>query len=82
MLQIALEKIFSVSSKAQIMQLHLEFQTVRKSSLSMMEYIIKVMNISDNLATIGEPINERDQILQLCEKIWFLDMYHHSRFYG
>ena len=82
MLQIALEKIFSVSSKAQIMQLHLEFQTVRKSSLSMMEYIIKVMNLSDNLVAIGEPINERDQILQLCEKIWLLDMYHHTRFYG
>ncbi|RVX20171.1 hypothetical protein CK203_004458 [Vitis vinifera] len=31
----------------------------------MMEYILKIKNISDNLATIGEPINERDQILQL-----------------
>ena len=62
---IALEKIFSTSSKAWIMQLRLEFQIVRKGSLSMMEYILKIKNISDNLATIGEPINERDQILQL-----------------
>ena len=31
----------------------------------MMEYILKIKNISDNLATIGEPINEIDQILQL-----------------
>ena len=59
----ALEKIFSTSSKARAMQLRLEFQTIRKGSLSMMEYILEIKNISNNLATIGESVSERDQIL-------------------
>lgn len=36
-----LEKIFSASSKARVMQLRLEFQATQKGSLSMMEYILK-----------------------------------------
>lgn len=31
----------------------------------MMEYILKIKNLADNLAAIGEPIIKRDQILQL-----------------
>ena len=31
----------------------------------MMEYILKVKTITDNLAAIGEPVKERDQILQI-----------------
>ena len=60
-----LEKIFSASSKAQVMQLRLEFQTIRKGSLSMIEHILRIKNISDNLAAIGESVSEKDQILQL-----------------
>ena len=59
----ALENIFSVSSKAWVMQLRLEFQTIRKGSLSMTEYIMKIKNIFDSLAAIGEPMTERNQIL-------------------
>ena len=40
----ALKKILSTSSKAQVMQLWLEFQTTSKGFLSMMKYIIKVKN--------------------------------------
>ena len=47
------------------MQLRLEFQTIRKGSLSMMEYILRIKNISNNLAAIGESVSEMDQILQL-----------------
>ena len=61
----ALEEIFSASSKAQVMQRRLDFQTIRKGSLSMMEYILRIKNISDNLAAIRESVSERDQILQL-----------------
>ncbi|RVW57741.1 hypothetical protein CK203_116248 [Vitis vinifera] len=62
---VALEKIFSASSKARIMQLRLAFQTTRKGSLPIMEYILKMKIITDSLAAIGEPVAERDQILQL-----------------
>ena len=47
------------------MQLRLEFQTTRKRSLTMMEYILKLKSLADNLAAIGELVTNRDQILQL-----------------
>ena len=62
---IALQRIFYASSKARIMQLRLEFQTIKKGGDTMMEYILKVKTITDNLAAIGEPVKERDQILQI-----------------
>ena len=56
-------EIFSSSSKAQIMQLRLEFQTIKKGGESMMEYILKLKTISNDLAAVGEPIKETNQIL-------------------
>ncbi|KAJ9678334.1 hypothetical protein PVL29_020488 [Vitis rotundifolia] len=41
------------------------FQTTRKGSLTMMEYILKLNSLADNLAAIGEPVTDRDQIIQL-----------------
>ncbi|RVX10653.1 Retrovirus-related Pol polyprotein from transposon TNT 1-94 [Vitis vinifera] len=61
----ALHKIFSASSKARIMQLRLEFQTTKKGGDAMLDYILKMKTISDNLAAVGEPVKERDHILQL-----------------
>lgn len=52
----ALKKIFSTSSKAKIMQLKLVFQTTRKGSLSMMEYILKLKSLTNTPITIGEPV--------------------------
>nr|CAN82380.1 hypothetical protein VITISV_021579 [Vitis vinifera] len=61
----ALHKIFSASSKARIMQLRLEFQTTKKGGDSMLDYILNMKTISDNLAAVGEPVKDRDHILQL-----------------
>ena len=61
----ALEKIFSASSKAWVMQLQLEFQTTKKGSLSMMDYNLKLKNLTDHLVAIGELVHDRDHILQL-----------------
>ena len=61
----ALEKTFSSSSKARIMQLRLELQSTKKGSSSMIDYIMKVKGAADNLATIGEPVQERDQVMNL-----------------
>ena len=47
------------------MQLWLEFQKKKKRSLLMVEYILRIKNISNNLAAIGESVSEMDQILQL-----------------
>ena len=58
-----LHKIFSASSKARIVQLHLEFQTAKKGVDPMLEYILKIKTISDNLTAIGEPVEETNHIL-------------------
>lgn len=59
-----LRNFISASSKTRIMQVRVAFQTIGKGSLSIMEYILKLKTLTNNLATIREPITERDQILQ------------------
>ncbi|KAL5544669.1 hypothetical protein UlMin_008453 [Ulmus minor] len=62
---IALEKIFSSSSRARVMQLRLELQTTKKGSMSMIDYMMKIKCASDSLAVIGEPVSEQDQIMNM-----------------
>ncbi|KAL5580052.1 hypothetical protein UlMin_012494 [Ulmus minor] len=61
----ALEKIFSSSSQARLMQLRLQLQTTKKNSMSMIEFIMKIKSLSDSLAAIGEPVSDPDQIMNL-----------------
>jgi len=61
----ALEKTFSSSSRARIMQLRLELQSTKKGSLPMIDYIMKVKGVVDSLAAIGEPVSEQDQVMNL-----------------
>ncbi|RVW27268.1 Retrovirus-related Pol polyprotein from transposon TNT 1-94 [Vitis vinifera] len=61
----ALESIFSSSSRARIMQLRLELQSTKKGSMSMIDYIMKIKGAADNLAAIGEPVSEQDQVMNL-----------------
>jgi hypothetical protein len=61
----ALEKTFSSSSRARIMQLRLELQSTKKGSLSMIDYIMKVKGAVDSLAAIGELVLEHDQVMNL-----------------
>ncbi|KAL5564462.1 hypothetical protein UlMin_027626 [Ulmus minor] len=61
----ALEKIFSSSSRAQIMQLRLQLQTTKKNSISMIDFIMKIKGFCDSLAAIGESVSEQDQIMNL-----------------
>ncbi|KAL5559363.1 hypothetical protein UlMin_035574 [Ulmus minor] len=61
----ALEKIFSFSLRAHLMQLRLQLQTTKKNSISMIEFIMKIKSLCDNLAAIGEPVTDQDQIMNL-----------------
>ena len=61
----ALQRIFSASSKARIMQLRLEFQTAKNGVDSTLEYILRIKTISDNLVAIREPVKYRDHIIKL-----------------
>ncbi|KAL5578167.1 hypothetical protein UlMin_019866 [Ulmus minor] len=62
---IALEHSFSSSSRARIMQLRLELQSTKKGSMAMIDYIMKIKGAADNLAAIGEPVLEQDQVMNL-----------------
>jgi hypothetical protein len=61
----ALEKTFSSSSRARIMQLRLELQSTKKGSMTMIDYFMKVKAVADSLAAIGEPVSEQDQVMNL-----------------
>ncbi|KAL5557280.1 hypothetical protein UlMin_039516 [Ulmus minor] len=62
---IALEKIFSSSSRARVMQLRLELQMTKKGSMSMIDYLMKIKCASDSLAAIGKPVSKQDRIMNL-----------------
>ncbi|KAG6743525.1 hypothetical protein POTOM_052224 [Populus tomentosa] len=61
----ALEKTFSSSSRARIMQLRLELQSTKKGSMTMIDYIMKVKAAADSLVAIREPVSEQDQVMNL-----------------
>ncbi|KAG6758931.1 hypothetical protein POTOM_035394 [Populus tomentosa] len=61
----ALEKTFSSSSRARIMQLRLELQSTKKGSSSMIDYIMKVKGAANGLATIRELVSKKDQVMNL-----------------
>ena len=66
---IALEKMFSSSSRAKIMQLRLELQSKKKGSMSTINYIMKIKGDANNLAAIGEPVFEQDQVMNLLGRL-------------
>ncbi|KAG6735420.1 hypothetical protein POTOM_061973 [Populus tomentosa] len=51
------------------MQLRLELQSIKKGSLSMIDYIMKVKGAADSLADIGEPVFEQDQVMNLLARL-------------
>ena len=65
---LALEKIFFSSSRARIMQLQLELKTLKKGSISMMDFLMKLKIISDSLVAIGETVTEQDHIITTTKK--------------
>ena len=47
------------------MQLRLELQTMKKGSMSKIDYLMKIKGIVDSLAAIGEPVFEQNHIMNL-----------------
>ncbi|KAF8380637.1 hypothetical protein HHK36_028126 [Tetracentron sinense] len=55
-----LEKHYASRSRARIMQIRREIQTMRKGSLSMAEYFLRAKKLADNLAASGQPMLDTD----------------------
>ena len=60
-----LERKFGVLSKDRVLQLRYELSTLKKESLSVDDYFIKIKLIADKLASAGSPIIEKDLMLPI-----------------
>ena len=60
-----LEKKFGVQSEARVLQLRYELNTLKKESLNVEDYCIKMKSIADKLASAGSPITEKDLMLTI-----------------
>uniref|UniRef100_A0A803PIH1 Retroviral polymerase SH3-like domain-containing protein n=1 Tax=Cannabis sativa TaxID=3483 RepID=A0A803PIH1_CANSA len=56
---------FSSQSKARLLQLKIQFSTLKKGGLSISDYVDKMQSITDSLAIAGSPIPDQDFVLQL-----------------
>lgn len=56
----ALERHYASKSRARIMQLRRELQTIRKGSQTMQHYFLKAKQLADSLASSGHPIETSD----------------------
>ncbi|KAK6143275.1 hypothetical protein DH2020_023623 [Rehmannia glutinosa] len=61
----ALETNFASQSQAKLMQYKLKLQTLKKGDLSMREYLNKVKNCCDVLASTGHKVSETEYILHI-----------------
>lgn len=59
---LALEKMFSSSSRARTMQIRMQLSTLQKEELAITDYICKVKSLADTLSAIGSPIQEGEII--------------------
>ncbi|KAL5728487.1 hypothetical protein ACHQM5_001563 [Ranunculus cassubicifolius] len=57
---VALERQYASKSRARIMQLRRELQTIRKGSQTMQQYFLKAKQLADSLASSGHPIQPSD----------------------
>ena len=54
-----LEKKFGVQSEARVLQLRYELNTIKKESLSIEDYCVKMKAIADKLTSAGSSITEK-----------------------
>ena len=62
---ISIEKQFSAQSKAKVMQLRYETSVLRKESMTVEEYCLKVKILVDKLSCAGSPLSKRDLLMQV-----------------
>lgn len=61
----AISQLFAAQSSARVMRLKFQLQTLKKGSLSMKDYLLKMKSICDTLAACGCPVSDEDQILPI-----------------
>lgn len=57
-LWVTLERMFTSQSRARIMQIHYQLDTIKKSGSSIPDYFQKIKGLADTLAAAGQPLND------------------------
>ena len=60
-----LERTYVVASHSRVLELCTEIQSIKKDGLVVDEYVLKLKNIANKLASIGEPVSDWDQLIYL-----------------
>uniref|UniRef100_A0A803NGE1 Retrovirus-related Pol polyprotein from transposon TNT 1-94 n=1 Tax=Cannabis sativa TaxID=3483 RepID=A0A803NGE1_CANSA len=58
-------QLFATRSRARLLQLQNLLQTTKKGSLSIEDYILKMIQHADGLAAAGQPLNDDDLVLYI-----------------
>ena len=64
-----LEKKFGVQSEARVLQLRYELNTLKKESLNIEDYCIKMKSVAEKFASAGSPITEKDHMLTIVNEL-------------
>ena len=58
-------QVFAGSSKARLLQLRVQLQMMKKGSLSISDFVMKIRNIADNLAAADQIVSDDELLLYL-----------------
>ncbi|KAL5755822.1 hypothetical protein ACOSQ2_020568 [Xanthoceras sorbifolium] len=61
------ERLYSQHSLAKIMQIRAKIQATKKGSLTITEYVLKLRTMADSLAAAGQPMSDRDLLLNVLQ---------------
>ncbi|KAL5844408.1 hypothetical protein ACOSQ4_010366 [Xanthoceras sorbifolium] len=64
-----LEKLFSQYSLAKILQIRSQIQSIKKGSLTISEYVLKMRGLVDSLSAAGQPMSDRDLLLNVLQGV-------------
>lgn len=62
-----IEKQFGAQSEAKVMQLRYKMSVLRKESMIVEEYCLKVKILTDKLTCVGSPLSERNLFMQVLD---------------
>ena len=62
---ITFEKLFTTQSKARTLQLRFQHQSIKKGSMSVNDYILKMKAIAENLSAARQLVSDEELILYI-----------------
>ncbi|KAL5745767.1 hypothetical protein ACOSP7_026913 [Xanthoceras sorbifolium] len=66
---IVLKRMYLQHSLRKIMQIRAHIQATKKDSMSITKYILKIKILADSLAVAGQPMNDRDLLLNVLQGV-------------